>query len=263
VDCANTGKENHGPMSVDRILDRMRSWWFHYWVLPRDRRKFKSMTVEETFSTIYRTKGWGDDGGRFCSGSGSWGKAADDYCKFAIDFIKKHDVKSVVDLGCGDFAIGKRIVEATGVDYTGIDVVPELIEHHRATSSSPRVTFRCANIVSDPLPPAELYLVRQVLQHLSNDEVGQVLSNLGNCGKALISEHVPIHPEAINRDKPHGPDIRRFNGSGVYLEMPPFSIAVEETWEWPLGDDSLLRTCLVDQAALGRHDAPSVPIKSV
>lgn len=241
----------------------MRSWWFHYWVLPRDRRKFKTMTVEETFSTIYRTKGWGDDGGPFCSGTGSWGKAADDYCRFAIDFIKNHDVKSIVDLGCGDFAIGKRILEATGVEYTGIDVVPELIEHHRATSSGPRVHFQCANIVSDPLPRAELYLVRQVLQHLSNGEIESVLRNLRTCKQALISEHVPIYPQSINRDKPHGPDIRRFSGSGVYLEKPPFSVEVEETWEWPLGDDSLLRTCLVDQAALRRHNVADAPIKGV
>jgi SAM-dependent methyltransferase len=221
------------------------------------------MSVEETFSTIYRTKGWGDDGGRFCSGPGSWGQAADDYCRFTIDFIRNRQVKSVVDLGCGDFAIGKRIVEATGVTYTGIDVVPELIEHHQATSSGPQISFRCANMVGDPLPPAELYLVRQVLQHLSNGEIESVLANLGNCSKALISEHVPIHPKSINRDKPHGPDIRRFGGSGVYIDKPPFSLEIEETWEWPLGHDSLLKTCLVDQAALRRRSPSDVRSETV
>jgi len=231
------------------VLERMRSWWFRYWILPRDRRKYKAMSVAETFSTIYRTKGWGN-GGVFCSGPGSWGPVADQYCAFVIDFIAKHHISSVVDLGCGDFVIGKRIAEATGVRYTGIDVVPELIEHHLANSTDPCIAFRCANIVSDPLPEADLYLIRQVLQHLSNDEVGQVLRNLSNCSKALISEHVPIHPESINLDKPHGPDIRRFGGSGLYIDKPPFSIAVESMWEWPLEDDSLLRTCLVDQAAL-------------
>lgn len=231
-------------------LDGLRSLWFRYWVLPRDRRKYKAMSVAETFSTIYRTKGWGSDGGQFCSGPGSWGPVADRYCAFIIDFIAKNRIGSVVDLGCGDFAIGKRIVDGSGVRYTGIDVVPELIEHHQKNSANSRVDFRCANIVSDDLPQADLYLIRQVLQHLSNDEVGEVLRNLSNCSKALISEHVPIHPKSINLDKPHGPDIRRFAGSGLYIDQAPFSIAVETMWEWPLGDDSLLRTCLVDRSAL-------------
>jgi SAM-dependent methyltransferase len=214
------------------------------------------MSVADAFSTVYRTKGWGDVGKPFFSGTGSCGPAAEEYCDFAAAFIRKHQVSSVVDLGCGDFAIGRRIVEATGVRYTGIDVVPELVEYDRSTSTDPRVTFRCANIVNDPLPPADLYLIRQVLQHLSNDEIGKVLANLGNCSKALISEHVPIHPKSFNRDKPHGPDVRRFSGSGVYIDKPPFSIQVEATWEWPLGGDSLLRTCLVDKSAGRRLGHP-------
>ncbi len=239
------------------ILKRMRLWRFRYWVLPKIRRQYRTMSVADTFRTVYRKKGWGDDGGPFYSGPGSRGPTAEEYCNFAIDFIRKHGVSSVVDLGCGDFAVGKRIVEATGVRYTGIDVVPELIEYHQAVSTDPRVTFCCANIVSDPLPAADLYLIRQVLQHLSNDEIGSVLANLGNCSKALISEHVPIVPKSFNRDKPHGPDIRWFLGSGVYIDKPPFSILVETTWEWPLGDDALMRTCLVDQSAVTRIDHPS------
>jgi hypothetical protein len=83
-----------------------------------------------------------------------------------------------------------------------------------------------------------------------------VLRNLSNCSKALISEHVPIHPKTINLDKPHGPDIRRFAESGLYIDQPPFSIVVETLWEWPLGDDSLLRTCLVDRSALKQASVP-------
>lgn len=208
------------------------------------------MPLAETFSAIYREKGWGDNGNRFYSGSGSSGPTAEEYCNFAIDFIKEHDIQSVADLGCGDFAIGRQIVSATGVRYTGIDVVPELIEHHRAQTSDAMVTFLCANIAADPLPKADLYLVRQVLQHLANDEIARVLGNLGNCGKALISEHVPVAPKSFNLDKPHGPDIRVFYGSGVYIDKPPFSIPVTETWEWPIEGDALLRTCLVDRSAL-------------
>jgi SAM-dependent methyltransferase len=202
--------------------------------------------VAETFQNIYRAKAWGDNGGPFCSGSGSRGPVSEQYCAFVLKFIRDHHVQSIVDLGCGDFAVGKHIVEASGVRYTGIDVVPELIEHHKNTVHNPRVSFRCSDITTELLPAADLCLVRQVLQHLSNDEIMKVLANLRNFSRVLISEDVPGHPKSFNRNKPHGPDVRSYYGSGVYLERPPFSCSVREIWELPLTQKSLLRTALLE-----------------
>lgn len=81
----------------------------------------------------------------------------------------------------------------------------------------PRASFKCADITKDPLPAADLCLVRQVLQHLSNGEIINVLANLRNFSQILISEDVPVQPKSFNRDKPHGPDVRTYYGSGVYL----------------------------------------------
>ncbi len=158
-------------------------------------------------------------------------------------------MRSIVDLGCGDFSVGRQILEGSSVRYTGIDVVPELIEHHKSTVQHPRASFQCADITNDPLPAADLCLVRQVLQHLSNGEIVRVLANLRNFSQILISEDVPVHPKSFNRDKPHGPDVRSYYGSGVYVERPPFSRTVSKLWEFPLTDNSLLRTVLLDQTA--------------
>jgi hypothetical protein len=137
------------------------------------------------------------------------------------------------------------------VRYTGIDVVPELIEHHRSTVHNPLVSFLVADITADPLPTADLCLIRQVLQHLSNQEIAKALANLGSFSRVLITEAVPAHPKSINRDKPHGPDVRALYGSGVYLEKPPFSMPVAELWSFPLKKNSLLRTVLFRQAGPG------------
>ena len=77
----------------------------------------------------------------------------------------------------------------------------------------------------------------------------KALANLRNFSQILISEDVPVQPKSFNRDKPHGPDVRRYYGSGVYVERPPFSRRVSKLWELPLRDDSLLRTVLLDQTA--------------
>jgi SAM-dependent methyltransferase len=248
-----------GPVSIDPTFRKgkfsmlrniVKSVYVHFWCLPRIHRTYKSMSIEETFRNIYLTKAWGDNGEPFCSGTGSSGQVSEQYCASVVRFIREHKVQSVVDLGCGDFAVGKRIVETSGIRYTGIDVVPELIEHHRRNVSDPRVSFMCADITNDPLPSADLYLVRQVLQHLSNLEIAKVLANLGKCSRVLISEDVPVHPGQFNVDKPHGPDVRFHCGSGVYVDRPPFSMPAVELWNVPLTGETLLRTVFLDQVIL-------------
>jgi SAM-dependent methyltransferase len=227
------------------------------WGLPNLHQTYRTLSVADTFRTIYRTKAWGDNGEAFCSGSGSGGPASEQYYAGVIEFISHHQVQSVVDLGCGDFAVGRKIVEASGVRYTGIDVVPELIEHHKQTVHDPRVSFQCADITCDPLPLADLCLIRQVLQHLSNDEIAKVLANVRNFPRILVSEDVPVHPKALNRDKPHGPDVRRYYGSGVYVDQPPFSMPAQELWSFRLEDGAVLRTVLLDQAGAQRGNGKS------
>jgi SAM-dependent methyltransferase len=214
--------------------------------LPKNHRIYGDLSIKETFQRIYRTREWGDDGSPFHSGSGSRGAASEQYCVFVIDFIRKHNVRSVVDLGCGDFAIGRRIAEATGVTYTGIDVVPELIEHHTRTEQNPLFRFQCADITTDPLPTADLCLVCQVLQHLSNGEIAKVLQNLRGFPRVLITEHLPLQPRSINLDKPHGPDVRVRYGSGVYLDLPPFSMPTTEVWKIPHYKNSILKAVLIE-----------------
>ncbi len=221
----------------------------------KKQRTYDALSVPETFQRIYRTKAWGDDGQLFYSGPGSRGQVSDRYCASVIKFIQEHQVRSVVDLGCGDFSVGRRIVEATDVRYTGIDVVPELIEHHQSTVHHPLISFQCADITVDPLPTGDLCLIRQVLQHLSNEEITRVLANLGSFSRALISEHISVDPKQFNRDKPHGPDVRMCYGSGVYVDQPPFLMPAVEMWSFPLGKNSILRTVLLLQTDSRLADA--------
>ena len=103
--------------------------YVRHWVLPKIHRTYKTLSLAAAFRNIYLTKAWGGAEEQLCSGSGSRGKSSKQYCEFLIKVICDQKVESVVDLGCGDFAVGGQIVESTGVQYAGIDVVPELIEH--------------------------------------------------------------------------------------------------------------------------------------
>ena len=186
-------------------------------------------TPEQVFSHIYERGLWGQSEGRFCSGSGSTEAHAVEYLRVLAEYVERHSIRSVVDLGCGDFAIGRRIA-ALGIDYTGVDVVPALIEHHTRTSGTERIRFMHRDIVDDDLPHGDLCLIRQVLQHLSNDQISKILPKLGRYSHVLVTEHYPA-PGAWaipNKDKAHGHDTRVEDDSGVFLECPPFNARIAE-----------------------------------
>ncbi len=228
------------------VLEKLKSVYRRFWGSPSDQRSYETLSVRESFRKIYSTKVWGDNGQPFYSGPGSHGPIAEQYSAAVVAFIKDHGVRSVVDCGCGDFSVGRRIVEATDVQYTGVDVVDDLIEHHKKTVQNPRVSFLCADLTRDPLPSADLYLIRQVLQHLGNREITKVLERVSDFPMTLISEHEPLNPKSFNDDMLHGPEVRSDYDSCVSVDRPPFSIAVKELWNFPMRD-GILRTVLVER----------------
>ena len=58
----------------------------------------------ETFETIYKYNMW-----LFGSGSGSLAINNRPYISFLKDFISNNKIKSVVDIGCGDWQISENI----------------------------------------------------------------------------------------------------------------------------------------------------------
>jgi SAM-dependent methyltransferase len=190
------------------------------------RKENENRTACDVFTEIYSNNRWGGKSGELHSGSGSRGLAADAYCDMVSEFIKKHNIKSIVDVGCGDFQIGKRIAPLVQ-SYIGIDVVTDLINLHSSTYGSDAVHFVCLDVTHDALPTADLCLVRQVFQHLSNSQISSVLKKTRGFEHVMVTEHYPKMTDKfiVNRDKPHGADTRIYDDSAVVLDSPPFCVS--------------------------------------
>jgi hypothetical protein len=191
-------------------------------------RRNRYMTAEEVFTNIYSNNRWGGRSGTFCSGPGSHEIAVvSPYVSKVTAELDRIGAASMtaVDLGCGDYWVGRQLSAACG-QYIGVDIVKPLIAYNQVTYGGPRVTFRHANILEDALPDGDICFVRQVLQHLSNDQIATVLPKLNQFRWCFITEHHPFPGRLYqaNEDKPHGDDIRITRGSGVFLDKPPFNI---------------------------------------
>jgi hypothetical protein len=226
------------PLVPERWLDALTRRAFHY-----QRRAFSRLDVQQAFERVYAENAWGGTPGEFDSGLGSSDAVTERYVAMVRAFIAERGVRSVADLGCGDFRVGRQLVGSVP-RYVGVDIVPALVERKRR--EFPDVEFRCLNLISDELPDAELGLLRQVLQHLSNEEIAAVLRNCRRYRYLIVTEHLPSAGEVVpNLDKPHGPDIRLYDRSGVFLEAPPFNLSVRTLLEVPLSPGETLRSVLV------------------
>jgi SAM-dependent methyltransferase len=195
----------------------------------RNRRGRRS--PRQIFSEIYRVKSWGGDSQDFFSGYGSHDKGAVDiYVDAVTNFLATIPGARTVDLGCGDFNVGKRIRQACAT-YIACDVVPELIERNKRVFASYDVDFRRLDIISEPLPQGDVVILRQVLQHLNNSQIARVLSKLGCYRHLILTEHLPSDEFVPNLDKPTGVGIRLYatSQSGVVLTEAPFLLEVRSS----------------------------------
>src|SRR4051794_28041329 len=188
-----------------------------------DMLKDDNRSPTEIFSEIYRNNMWGGRPGELYSGLGSDDEISAEFVQVVRGCIETHDIRSVVDLGCGDFRVGAQLLRP-GLSFIGVDVVPALVESHQRTFARDGVSFQVADIIDDELPEGELYLLRQILQHLSNNQIGRVLAKLNDKPHVVIAEHHPAPGRfrCYNHDKPPGRDIRVPFGSGVYPDQAPF-----------------------------------------
>jgi hypothetical protein len=141
---------------------------------------------------------------------------------------------TVVDLGCGDFELGRQLVaRAQSANYIGCDIVPELVENLSTRYANERVRFKCLDIVADELPDGDVCLIRQVLQHLSNAEIMKVLRKLHKFRRVYITEGYPVEVSGLaNPDKLTSHDIRfdlrTGRGRGVELDKEPYCVPARE-----------------------------------
>jgi SAM-dependent methyltransferase len=211
------------PTNLRRLLRRAkRSVRFQ-------RNRFR--TTGDIFDNIYSNSLWGGETGEIYSGSGSEGIAADQYVATVTTFLNEIKCRSVVDIGCGDFRIGTKIA-ATVPTYIGLDVSRVVIEWNKAKHSRDGVSFAVCDAEKDQLPSADVCLIRQVLQHLPNKSIETILRRLtASYSYVVVTEHepAPARFQAFNLDKPAGPDIRCADGSGVYVDRPPFGHRIHRT----------------------------------
>jgi SAM-dependent methyltransferase len=162
---------------------------------------------KEVFTEIYRSKVWGDG-----SGGGS-GEQAQPYCDFITQYLSWPITLTVLDIGCGDLSIARRI--KWGVSrYIGIDATSGWNQPDEIFNA---VVIGAADALYCDLPAADLVLCKEVMQHLSNEQVQLLLDRTAHYQRRLFTNSKP-GPEVTENE-----DIDTGGFRPVDLSLPPFN----------------------------------------
>lgn len=138
-----------------------------------------SPKLQATFSAIYNEETWTDALLAMPrSGRGSLPEQSASVIAYIREQIASGRARNIVDIGCGDLAYLKEITEIRRGDvaYLGLDIVPSLIEEHQQLDWG---EFAVADITMPGFRvDGDIVVVKDVLFHLTNQEVEQALENL-------------------------------------------------------------------------------------
>ncbi len=170
--------------------------------------------IEEVFTDIYRTRGFG--GTESYSGEGSGVARTLALREKLAKLFENFHVETLLDVPCGDFN-WMHEVSLDGIVYAGGDIVEELVDSNRRTYGGRNILFGTVDITSDPLPKADLFLCRDCLVHFSFEDVLRALVNIcANGSKYLLTTTFPARAE--NKDIVTG------RWRTLNLEAPPFNL---------------------------------------
>jgi len=127
------------------------------------------------FAEIYAKGLW--KGGESHSGPGSELAYTENLRFFLPILFARFGIRTIVDAACGDFNWMRFVPLTKEMSYVGLDIVPEVIAQNQRHHANERRKFAVANIVTDPLPAADLVMCRDCLFHLSNRDVVLALRN--------------------------------------------------------------------------------------
>lgn len=188
------------------------------------------------FDAVYDRHEWGrSDSSEVYSGPGTYEPSVSVYVDFVREFIETNHVRSIVEIGCGDFAIAKNYAGLVD-DYVGVDVSAIVVRHNSDRFGTDTISFVHADASETAMERADLCIIRQVLQHLDNRAIAKLLHNARVHKYVLVTEHLPSPALEVapNLNKRSGPDTRLQFDSGVFVELPPFNCPSEIVLSLPL-----------------------------
>jgi hypothetical protein len=168
--------------------------------------------IEQIFTRIYDNNDWCGDESR--SGPGSSALQTQLLRPRLAGLFSRLDIRSLLDLPCGDFN-WMRLMELSSVDYTGGDIVRDVVQQNVVRYACPGRRFVLMDMLRDPLPKADLILCRDCLVHFSFSDIAVAIRSMKRSGSTYLLATTFVS-DVKNEDSPTG------GWRPLNLGLPPF-----------------------------------------
>lgn len=170
--------------------------------------------VEKIFTDIYENNKWFSR--ETASGHGSEIGVTQPIRPKISALIKLLNINSIADAPCGDLN-WMKMVDLGSCRYIGIDIVQAIIDQNVKLYANPLRSFKHLNVIDEPIETVDLILCRDLLAHLTYEEIYKVLRNF----KASGSKYLLV---TTNTKVKENYDIQEAGGWRLLnLELPPFN----------------------------------------
>ncbi|MBW4507351.1 MAG: hypothetical protein KME64_12665 [Scytonematopsis contorta HA4267-MV1] len=136
-----------------------------------------NFSLDETFRYIYQTNLW--SGSDSVSGAGASRIQTQRIETELPELLKKLQVDVILDLPCGDFS-WMQFVDLPVSHYIGADILPEIIAENIRSYTNESRQFLKLDLISEPLPKADLLLCRDCFVHFSISDIFAAIDNIKN-----------------------------------------------------------------------------------
>jgi hypothetical protein len=133
-------------------------------------------------------------------------------------FIKKNNIKSILDMPCGDFSWMEALVKKNiDINYKGYDIVKDIIAHNNKKYSSNKINFFCRDIVNEKtFDNFDLIFIRDFFIHIDNESINRILINIKNSKVKFLAC-------SSNNNEPFNNDIKAIGAHRkINLTIKPF-----------------------------------------
>jgi SAM-dependent methyltransferase len=133
--------------------------------------------METVFTNIYENCIWGNNENDNYNGSSGSGSSEignkDTYVPIIKKFIIDNNIKSVVDLGCGDFRFSPLIYDDLDILFTGYDTYKKIIDYNSQRFLLPKYSFLHLDFCNNKelIKNGDMCILKDVIQHWSLSDI--------------------------------------------------------------------------------------------
>ncbi|KAJ3034744.1 hypothetical protein HDV00_004722 [Rhizophlyctis rosea] len=182
---------------------------------------------EEAFRGIFNSNSWQSDESR--SGPGSEMNYTVNARRFIAEVIETLNIKTFMDVPCGDFNWQHHIESFNKIKYIGADIVPDIVAANQVKYRDlPNVSFRRHDLVMDKFTygEADIIMTRDAIQHNLVQDGLTIIANIEDSGaKYLISNFHLALGRPIDMNINFKWDMQPGGWYLVDLMRPPFNFS--------------------------------------